>query len=99
MAGPETDAALIAVQGLESRDADGQVSIRVVGEHFCVGGYPKGERPQDSFVDFVGRRLSIMPYTLQRLEGKCLVLTKPDWSRRRWFVRKSVIRAEPASCT
>lgn len=88
------DPAIVVSMGLAARDAKGEVYARVNGVHFTVGLYRKGERPKDSFFSFRGKPVSIMAATLDHLDGKHIVLTKPDWTRRRLFARKTILRAE-----
>ena len=47
-----------------------------VGASFTVGYYPRGKRPRDSFFSLLGRSISIVPSTLEKLEGKTLVLER-----------------------
>jgi hypothetical protein len=95
---PDTDPAIVVSMGMKVGHADDLVA-RFDGMHFVLGRYPKGQRPADSFFFFRGRAVSIMPTTLEHLSGKHLILTKPDWTKRKWFVRKQILRAETATAT
>ncbi|MDA1189760.1 MAG: hypothetical protein O2854_08820 [Chloroflexi bacterium] len=92
--GPNLDPAIVVAMGMEARDAKGQPSARVNGMHFTIGYYPKGERDPESFFSFHGKPVSIMPTTLDHLANRHLVLTKPDWTKRRFFVKMTILRAE-----
>jgi hypothetical protein len=41
---------------------------------FALGWHPEGQRPRDSFFKILGYSVSIMPSTLEHLEGKKLGL-------------------------
>jgi hypothetical protein len=91
----DKDPAIVVEMRYEEYNPKGELIKKVDGIHFGLGCYDRGSRPPDSFHDFKGMRISIMPTTLEHLQGRRLILAKPTWSKRLWFVRRTVIRAEP----
>ena len=55
------------------RKKDGMESPAVI-----LGWYPKGKRPEDSFFDLFGYPVSIMPTTLEHIQGKTITRTRHD---------------------
>jgi hypothetical protein len=55
-----------------------------LGEHFKVGYYAVGQRPEAQHIELLGHRVSIIPETLQRLSGRTLKLQRVV-ERRGWF--------------
>ena len=54
------------------------------GEHFMVGYYDFGQRPEAQHIELLGHQVSIIPETLQRLNGRTLKLRRVV-ERRGWF--------------
>jgi hypothetical protein len=79
---------------MEMRDENGAVCARVDGIHFTIGHYIEGDRPEDSFFNFRGQRVSILASTLEHLDGKHLVLTGPDWTKRKQPAKRSILRTD-----
>ncbi|HUI05929.1 MAG TPA: hypothetical protein VL486_02875 [Verrucomicrobiae bacterium] len=92
----DKDPAIVVEMRYEEHNPKGELIKKVDGIFFGLGCYDRGSRPSDSFYDFKGMRISIMPTTLEHLQGRRLILTKPTWSKRAWFARRTVIRAEPS---
>ena len=55
------------------RDVDGGKKPAVI-----FGWYRKGERPEDSFFELFGYPVSIMPTTLEHIEGKTITRVRYD---------------------
>jgi hypothetical protein len=91
----DDDPAIVVSMGLQERDRHGKLTVREDGIHFTLGAYPKGQRPEGSFFEYKGRRVSVMPETLEHLEGKRLVLAKPTW--RKLFSKRKILKAEPSA--
>jgi hypothetical protein len=45
-----------------------------LGEGFMLGLYPQGKQPRDSFFEVCGYQVSILKSTLEKLNGKTLLL-------------------------
>jgi len=68
--------ALITQLGYETRSRRGKLIERYQGEHFGIGYYHPGERPQGRHIKLFGYEVSIVPDTLERLRGRTLAIKR-----------------------
>ncbi len=73
---PGMQPALITQLAFEARTRGGKVMERYEGEHFGIGYYNPGERPQALHIKLFGHDVSIVPDTLERLRGRTLTLRR-----------------------
>ena len=85
---PGREAALVQTFTLEARDRRGRVFMRVPGEFFTVGYYDPGQRPETEHIDMFGVPVSIIPQTLERLQGRTLELKKHVY-RYGWLFKRT----------
>ena len=71
---------------------DGKLSTSWEGPRVVLGWYKKDQRPRESFFDLLGYSVSIMPSTIEHIEGKTIDLQKvemefEDGPRHEWVLR------------
>ena len=68
--------ALITQLGFETRSRRGKLIERFQGEHFGIGYYHAGERPQALHIELFGHVVSVVLETLERLRGRTLTIKR-----------------------
>jgi hypothetical protein len=66
--------ALITQLGFETRNRRGKLLERYQGEHFGIGYYHAGDRPQALHIELFGHMVSVVSETLERLRGRTLTI-------------------------